>query len=174
MELGLLSDGDAMNVKAAFDNRFILSLEEFAASHRRWLAENGVALQTWYACAYRWDKMGPDVRPLSYDAALTALKSRERTVFIMSEDHGDVSCSMCALEGYEKNQKGFVAQVSALALAERIEYEWNEEYIKEAFLGKDKLLPDDLYIFDIWFIWLLVFAHETDKTGAQYCMSFGI
>lgn len=59
MELGLLSDGDAMNVKAAFDDRFILSLEEFAASHRRWLAENGVALQTWYACAYRWDKRGP-------------------------------------------------------------------------------------------------------------------
>lgn len=59
MEPGLHSDGDAMNVKAAFDDRFILSLEEFAASHRGWLAENGVALQTWYACAYRWDKMGP-------------------------------------------------------------------------------------------------------------------
>ena len=135
MEFGLLPDGDAMKIKGDFDVRFILSFNEFAAARREWLTENSMDLQAWHVRAYRWDKMGPDVRPISCDAALAALKSRERTVFIMSEDNGDISCSMCAFEGYEKNQKGFVAQVSALALAERIEYEWDEEYIKEAFLS---------------------------------------
>ena len=174
MEFGLLPDGDAMKIKGDFDVRFILSFNEFAAARREWLTENSMDLQAWHVRAYRWDKMGPDVRPISCDAALAALKSRERTVFIMSEDKGDISCSMCAFEGYEKNQKGFVAQVSALALAERIEYEWDEEYIKEAFLGKEKLLPDDLYVFDIQFSWLLVFTHEICETGARYCMSWKI
>lgn len=83
--------------------------------------------------------------------------------------------AVCArLKGMKKIKRVLLRRFLSLALAERIEYEWNEEYIKEAFLGKDKLLPDDLYIFDICFIWLLVFAHETDKTGARYCMSFGI
>lgn len=65
--------------------------------------------------------------------------------------------AVCArLKGMKKIKRVLLRRFLSLALAERIEYEWNEEYIKEAFLGKDKLLPDDLYIFDICFIWLLV------------------
>ena len=184
MEFRLLSAEEGTKIKERFDAEFLLSPSEFISSYREFYArliQNGDDFQAWYDDAYRWDKLRPEAHILSYDAALQALRKQAGKVLIMSENDGNRSSNMCKLEGYEKNQKGFVAEVSAVSLAERIEYEWYMEYAEETPLGREHILPEDLYVFTPDLSWVLVFTHElvtheTDKNevNLRYCLSYGI
>lgn len=83
--------------------------------------------------------------------------------------------AVCArLKGMKKIKRVLLGRFLLLRSRKESNMNGMRNIYKEAFLGKEKLLPDDLYIFDIWFTWLLVFTHETDKTGVRHCISFGI
>ena len=133
-----------------------------------------------YDGAYLWEKMS--IPAVTIREALKLLRSHEGTVLFLSEP--EMSGNPGELYLYGREIYDFVAMADAHELADRIEYEWFENWrltLKGDCLP-DSILPDDLYVFDTTFEWVIVFTHENDpdydgkSEGAEsrYCKAFGV
>ena len=159
-----------------FIDAFVLSkedLEMVCPDLRDRLEAMGGDFDAWYAEAYLWDKMSPDLPVADFSTALSLLRGREGTVLFMSES--EITGKPCALLHHGRHVCDFVAMADARELADRIEYEWLEypRLTKEAPL--ELTLPEDLYVFDTALEWVIVFTHETVTTPeTRFCRAFGV
>ena len=159
-----------------FTDAFILSKEDFELIHptaRESMEAMGGDFDEWYADAYLWDKLSPDLPAVDFDTALSLLRGRVGTVLFMSE--AESSGKPCALLHRGREVCDFVAMADAGELADRIEYEWKEfpRLMKEA--PAELTLPEDLYVFDTALDWVIVFTHETvTAPETRFCRVFGV
>lgn len=155
----IAENGDAL--RRALTEKYSMTWEEFQISHKDlldvWASKNHpVAFEE----LHLWERM--DHRAISFDTALAYLRSLSGDVYVMSEDTRFPDCAGIIIDGVER--KGEVARVNAQALADRIEFEWYEDYrllLRDMYLATT-ILPADLYVFDETMEHLLVFTHETD------------
>lgn len=165
--------------RADFMEAFILTRDEW-----KYLHPNSVLSladdDRRYDGAYLWEKMSMPV--VTVREALRLLRSREGTVLFLSESEISGNSGELYLHGREIYD--FVAMADTHELADRIEYEWFENW-RLALTGeclRDSMLPEDLYVFDTTFEWVIVFTHENDPhcdgtpEGAEsrYCKAFGL
>ena len=159
-----------------FIDAFVLSKEDFDMihpTHREELEAMGGDLDAWYAEAYLWEKLSPDLPVVNFDTALSRLREREGTVLFMSES--EITGKPCALLHKGRAVCDFVAMADARELADRVEYEWKEfpRLAREA--PHELTLPEDLYVFDTALEWVIVFTHETVTTPeTRFCRAFGV
>lgn len=174
---------DAAEVRQAFTNKFTLSWDEFCLSNREWIenaAKSGYTVD--YEGLYLWELMNE--RAISFADALSFLRSLNGDVYLMSESEKKPNAHGFTLDGVE--YKGIVARADARALADLIEYEWNEGWrlMDTGYYLADTVLPEDLYVFDEAMEHLLVFTHESDFweleltdpmrcAASRYCMMHG-
>lgn len=159
-----------------FIDAFVLSKEDFDMIHptyREELEAMGGDLDAWYAEAYLWEKLSPDLPVVDFDTALSRLREREGTVLFMSES--EITGKPCALLHKGRAVCDFVAMADARELADRVEYEWKEfpRLVREA--PHELTLPEDLYVFDTALEWVIVFTHEIVTTPeTRFCRAFGV
>lgn len=177
MKIELLENAD--EIRQNFIDRFLEDRESFRVVHNDF-AERLKDFDQWFDGAYMWDKLPVDVPVVTFAKALELLKSCHGNVLFMSECKGFQA--MCHLPIQGEKLEGFVAVADSKQLADRISYEWYEgaklflenRYIKEA-------LPEDLYIFDETYEWMIVFTHETDwdaedtegELDTRFCRAYG-
>ena len=158
-----------------FMDAFVLSQEDFAFAQPQWrenLSAMGGNFDEWYATAYLWEKLSPDLPVADFDTALSLLRSKRETVLFMSESES--SHKPCALIHHGRQLTDFVAMADPRELADRIEYEWKEHprLFREA--PHELTLPEDLYVFDTTLDWVIVFTHEIVTTPeSRFCRAFG-
>lgn len=159
-----------------FTDAFILSKEDFEVAHpayRDRLEAAGGDFDGWYAEAYLWEKLSPDLPAVDLDTALSLLRGRQGTVLFMSES--EITGKPCALLHRGREVCDFVAMADARELADRIAYEWKEfpRLTREA--PHELTLPEDLYVFDTSLDWVIVFTHEIVTTpDTRFCRAFGV
>ena len=159
-----------------FIDAFVLSKEDFDMIHptdREEPEAMGGDLDAWYAEAYLWEKLSPDLPVVDFDTALSRLREREGTVLFMSES--EITGKPCALLHKGRAVCDFVAMADARELADRVEYEWKEfpRLVREA--PHELTLPEDFYVFDTALEWVIVFTHETVTTPeTRFCRAFGV
>ena len=159
-----------------FMDAFVLSKEDFEMLHpayREELESVGGDFDAWYAEAYLWEKLSPDLPTVDFDTALSLLRGREGTVLFMSES--EITGKPCALLHFGREVCDFVAMADVRELADRIEYEW-KEYPRLAREATHELtLPEDLYVFDTTLDWVIVFTHSVVTTPeTRFCRAFGV
>lgn len=148
-------------IRRNFNAKFVYTEAEFELHHKDWIERSsaqGHPLS--YDRLLLWDKM-PCYQAISFDRALKFLRSLNGDVYALSEPGGEGG-RVFTIQG--TRYSGVVIQVNAVALAERIEYEWYEEWrlgALDQYLD-DAMLPPDLYVFDPSMEHLLVFTHEND------------
>ncbi len=163
-----------------FTEAFILTKEEFRLLHPDFVSRLSSDYDDWYDGAYLWDKMS--MPSVNFRKALELLRARKGSVLFMSEP--EISGHDAALYLHGRETYDFVAIADARELADRIEYEWFESWrwaLEGGSLG-ELILPDELYVFDTTFDWVIVFTHENDPEydgkpeGAEtrFCMAFGV
>ena len=164
-----------------FMDAFVLTRDEFKTLHSDFVSDLS-DYDKWYAGAYLWDKMSPDMPEVTIREALKLLRTREGTVLFMSEP--EISGHHGELIHHGRQVYDYVAMADPHELADRIEYEWFEGhrlFLKDRYLT-DAILPEDLYVFDTTLDWVIVFTHETDPNknltseGAEtrFCMAIGL
>ena len=159
-----------------FIDAFVLSKEDLEMVRPDWrdrLESMGGDFDAWYAEAYLWEKMSPDLPVADFSTALSLLRGREGTVLFMSES--EITGKPCALLHHGRQVCDFVAMTDARELADRIEYEWLEapRLTKDAPL--ELTLPEDLYVFDTTLDWVIVFTHSIVTTPeTRFCRVFGV
>ncbi len=160
MEIKLLDN--AIEVRKAFIDQFVLSWEEFQIKNQDLITTYCLDVN-WYNEAYLWDKLDFDFHIATFSEALSALKAHTGNVLIMSEGEthdqpGELFCD-------NERIKNFIAQVNSEELAKLIEKEWFYSYELAARDMYDPcpVLPEDLYVFDESMSWLIVFTHETTE-----------
>ena len=170
---------------ADFMEAFILTRDEFRTVRPDFVAsleDLHIDFDLWYDRAYLWDKMSPDLPVVTVREALRLLRSREGRVLFMSEP--EMSGNPGGLIHRGREVHDYVAMVHAHELADRIKYEWFENhrlYSEDHYLA-DTILPEDLYVFDTTFDWVIVFTHETDpdmdlsseSAETRLCLAFGV
>ena len=136
-----------------FTDAFVLSKEDLEVARPEWrekLEAMGADFDAWYAEAYLWEKLSPDLPVADFDTALSLLRGQEGTVLFMSE--AESSGKPCALLHYGREVCDFVAMAAPRELA----------------------LPEDLYVFDTTLGRVIVFTHETVTTPeSRFCRGFG-
>ena len=178
MKIELLKEPNI--IRKRFADRFLEDRESFRINHADFV-EQLSHFDNWFDQAYMWDRLPDHVPVVTISQALELLKSLDETVLFMSECEGFHATCHLPING--ENVEGFVAKADPKELAERIAYEWYEgwklskgnKYIQEA-------LPEDLYIFDETYDWMIVFTHETgwalDNTeeglDTRYCRAYGL
>ena len=159
-----------------FMDAFVLSKEEFLSLQPDFAAyadAHGVDFDEWYAEAYLWEKLSPDLPAVDFDTALSLLREREGTVLFMSESES--THKPCALLHRGREVWDFVAMADAGELADRIGYEWREYPRLTREAPHELTLPEDLYVFDTTLEWVIVFTHETVTTpDTRFCRAFGV
>ena len=158
MDFKLLDN--AVEVRKAFIDRFVLSWEEFQIKQQEWLVTYGIDIK-WYNEAYLWDKLNFDFSIATFSEALSAIKTHTGNVLIMSE--GELHHQPGELFYNNERIKNFVAQINGEELTKLIEKEWFDSYKLAArdMYNPCPILPEDLYVFDESMSWLVVFTHET-------------
>ncbi len=162
-----------------FMEAFVLDKEDLRTVRSdfcRQLEAAGIGLDEWYAEAYLWDKLSPELPVVSFETALSLLRSREGAVLFMSESRS--SLKPCALIHHGRKISDFVAMVDPRELADRIEYEWRELPRLFATSPEELTLPEDLYVYDTSLEWVIVFTHETVPMAdgmpeGRFCRTFG-
>ena len=175
---------NASAIRAAFEEKFLLSWERFQTERKEWL--EFVSSRGWNFCyetALLWDRM-PTYTTVSFEKALAFLRQVKTPVLLMSEGPAYPSHCNIYLEG--KPCKAVVVEAEPVALADRIAYEWYANFllnVKNMYLGT-AVLPWDIYVFDEAMEHLLVFTHEhddwdpelDDPVGAantRFCLAWG-
>ena len=155
---------------------FVLSKEDFELLYPACREESeamGGDFDEWYAEAYLWEKMSPDLPTVDFDTALSLLRSRGGTVLFMSESES--THKPCGLIHYGREVCDFVAMADAGELADRIEYEWREYPRLTREAPHELTLPEDLYVYDTTLDWVIVFTHKTVTTPeTRFCRAFGV
>ncbi len=181
MKIELLKDADGIRQK--FIDRFLDNRNKFKTEHKEFVEElkkNGYDVDQWYDGAYMWDKLSTNVPIVTIFQALELLKSRKSNVWFMSECKG--FHATCHLMYNNEKIEGFAAKADAVELGEKISYEWFES-IKIYLEGYnlEQILPEDLYVFDETYEWVIVFTHETDwrvegleeAANTRLCFAYG-
>lgn len=181
MNISIIGNGE--EIRRAFIQKFTMPWDVFREKHNAWIktlaAKNRPVI---YQERYLWELM--DHREISFAQSLALLRTIPGDVFFMSENGDKPHCYGIRVNGIE--YKGGVARMDAAALADLIEYEWYEEWRLSAldmYLA-DKVLPDDLYVFDAAMEHLLVFTHENDyweleleqpmkAAASRFCKMYG-
>ncbi len=153
MELKLLDHAE--QIREAFIAHFVLSWEAFKSKHPM--------DEEWCKRAFLWDRMDSAKSPdISFDAALTYLRTRNGPVLFMFE------------AGKSTHYKGnplvdFVAEADAQVLATQIEQEWYTSFRLAAqyMYDPNAFFPEDVYVFDLSMSWCVVFTHETTDWEAE-------
>lgn len=162
-----------------FNEAFILTKEEWQMFHPDFVSRISSSYDDWYDGAYLWEKMS--MPTVTFKDALDLLRAREGSVLFTSEYEMSGNDGALYLHGREIHD--FVAMADARELADRIEHEWLESWrwaLEGGCLG-DLILPDELYVFDTTFEWVIVFTHETDPdydgkpegADTRFCMAYG-
>ncbi len=142
----------------------------------RRLEAMGMGLDEWYAEAYLWDKLSPELPVVEFETALSLLRSRVGAVLFMSESESPLKS--CALIHHGRMVYDFVAVADPRELADRVEYEWREAPRLFTESPEELTLPEDLYVYDTTLEWVIVFTHETAPTAegmpeGRFCRAFG-
>ncbi|MBQ7048297.1 MAG: hypothetical protein IJN86_05050 [Clostridia bacterium] len=169
MNYTLLSEEQAKQVRQAFEKAFIETPEEYMASCIKWREEyfsnnpnaHVYPLPKFDEVIY-WSKI-KCYKEIAFAEAISFLSSISNPVYFMSD---------LALEGYvgmhllndPRASIGFVAvHDDPKSFAEHIYDEWKcymtYDYENEE-VWFEPLLPEDLYVFDDSFSWMLVFTHH--------------
>ena len=163
-------------MRADFIDAFVLTPEDLEIAHPGWRERPeamGEDYDVWYADAYLWEKLSPDLPAVDFDTALTLLRGRTGTVLFMSE--AECSGKPCALTHHGREVCDFVAMADPRELADRIEYEWREYPRLAAEAPHELTLPEDLYVYDTALEWVIVFTHEITSTpDTRFCRAFGL
>ena len=151
-------------IRSRFIDTFVASYSEFAVTHKDWICElrekHGIEFdEKYYSEMYMWDRITKNDRVISFADALNLLRNKNEEVLFLTEDPKCRIYDFCELN----KETYFVAVSLAQELAECISYEWFTSYelIAQYCYLADKILPEDLYVFDRSFTWCLVFTHET-------------
>ena len=159
-----------------FMDAFVLSKEDFEMvqpAYREELEAAGGDFDEWYAEAYLWEKLSPNLPVVDFDTALSLLRGRQGRVLFMSE--AESSGKPCALLHRGREVCDFVAMVDAWELADRIEYEWKEYPRLTREAPHELTLPEDLYVYDTTLDWVIVFTHKTVAIPeTRFCRAFGV
>ena len=162
-----------------FVDAFVMDKADFAVAHPDWVRlmdeQCPTGFDGWYEAAFLWEKMSPDIPAVDFDRALTLLRGRAGKVLVLSES--EMSGHDGGLVLYGRKVYDFVAIADPRELADRLEYEWNNED-RLYFEGK-LTLPSDVYVFDTTLEWVIVFTHEwyADTDGGvepRVCKAFGL
>lgn len=169
MNYTLLSEEQAKQVRQAFENAFIETPEEYMTDCIKWREEYFSAnpnahvypLPKFDEVIY-WSKI-KCYKEIDFAEAISFLSSISNPVYFMSD---------LALEGYvgmhllndPRASIGFVAvHDDPKSFAEHIYDEWKRSYTYDYENEEEwfePLLPEDLYVFDDSFSWMLVFTHH--------------
>lgn len=169
MDYTLLNEERAKQVRERFESTFIETPEEYMASALKWREEyfsNNPNAHVYpipnYDKGVYWSKI-KCCEEISFTDALSFLSKTDNDVYFMSDPELEGYFGMHLLN-WDSNSIGFVAVHNApKEFAEFIYDEWKRSYTvdyeneEEWF---DPLLPDDLYVFDESFSWMLVFTHH--------------
>lgn len=163
MNFTLLKDPDG--IRARFREKFVPAWAEFQVHHANWIAEvaarNYVIDADWYAQSYMWERFPPDVPYATMEEALSFLRTRTDSVYLISEAANHHSHPRLSIAGV--HHTNFAALCNATELADLIKHEWFEDYrlSMQNMYDPDPVLPSELYIFDPEMTWCAVFTHET-------------
>lgn len=159
MEISIVGNGK--EIRRAFIQKFTMPWEQFQEANKAWIqrcaAKNYPII---YEERYLWELM--DYPEISFDQALALLRTLPGEVYAMTENESTPCCNWIKWSGIE--YKGGVAKMDARALADRLAYEWYEDWrlsTLDMYLA-DVVFPYDLYVFDDAMEHLLVFTHEND------------
>ena len=169
MDYTLLNEERAKQVRERFESTFIETPEEYIASALKWRDEyfsNNPNAHVYpipnYDKVVYWSKI-KCYKEIDFAEAISFLSSISNPVYFMSDVELEGYVGMHLLKD-DKASIGFVAVHDDLkSFAEHIYNEWkcymtyDYENEEEWF---DPLLPDDLYVFDESFSWMLVFTHH--------------
>jgi len=154
------------SLRHKFIQNFLISWDEFQISHKDFIeniAKNGNIIfdEKMYNESLMWDKMPTTYPKVSFNKALNFLKSKNHEIIFISETDNYPFAFPLTYKG--ENIPSFIAKADAKALASLIEYEWFESYrlAEQGMYNPDFMLPEDLYVFDDSFEWVIVFTHET-------------
>ena len=181
MRITLAENGT--DIRRAFVEKHTMPWPRFLENHRDWvkfLEDRKYPVR--YEDRFLWELM--DYPTVPFDQALALLRSMEGDVFFMSEGETSPHCHGLLIDG--KTHKGGVAKAKAAALSDLIGYEWYEQWrlsAMDSYLA-DRVLPDDLYVFDTGMERLLVFTHENDfwdleleqpmkAAASRFCKMYG-
>ena len=169
MNYTLLNEQEATRVRERFEKTFIETPQEYelSAAKRReeQLAENPNAqiypIPNYNEVIY-WSKI-KCYKEIDFAEAISFLSSISNPVYFMSDVELEGYVGMHIL-GRNYDSIGFVAvHDDPKSFAEHIYAEWKRyntydyENEEEWF---EPLLPEDLYVFDVSFSWMLVFTHH--------------
>lgn len=181
MNISIMENG--IEIRQTFIQKFTMPWDIFQEVHKEWIEAAAAKNYTvTYKDRYLWELM--DHQVISLTQALELLRAMPGDVYFMSENEDKPCCHGIIVNGDE--HKGGVVKMNAMALADRIEYEWYEEWRLSAlnmYLA-DRILPADLYVFDSSMEHLLVFTHENDyweleleqpmkAAASRFCMMYG-
>ena len=181
MNISIVDNGK--EIRQAFIQKFTMPWDDFQEAHKEWI-ERCAAKNYPIICEerYLWEMM--DYQEISFDQALALLRTLPGEVYAMTENESARCCNWIKLNGVE--YKGGVARMDARALADRIEFEWYEEWRLSAldmYLA-DWVFPSDLYVFDASMEHMIAFTHENDfweleleqpmkAAASRYCEMYG-
>ena len=169
MKLTLMDN--AAELRARFFERFVMTWEEFQATHADWIAEladKGYTIdRNWYSQAYMWDRMSPTFPSVSFREALAVLRSVEEPVLFLSElpDHHSKPRLFHAAE----HHTDFAAVCDPAELADLLEEEWFKEYrlAEQNMYNPNRVLPYDVYVTDHDMTWFIAFTSETTDWDSE-------
>ena len=169
MNYTLLPTEKATQIREMFERAFIETPQEYALRAAKWREEafaknpnSHVHPISNYDEVIYWSKIKP-CEEIEFTDALSFLSNFDNPVYFMSDPE---------LEGYvrmhllnlDSDSIGFVAvHNDSKAFAEFIYDEWKLRYTFDYENEEewyDPPLPDDLYVFDDSFSWMLVFTHH--------------
>ena len=158
---------ESHDIRNKFFDTFITPYAEFCDTHKEWISamleKHGMKFdEKFYSEMFMWDRITKNDRVISFADALRLLRDKPGEVLFLTEAPECHSYDGCKLS----KESEFVATTPAKDLADCISYEWftaYELYEQNCYLD-NRILPDDLYIFDRSFTWCLVFTHETDES----------
>ena len=169
MNYTLLNEQEATRVRERFEKTFIKTPQEYELSAAKWreeqFAENPNAqiypIPNYNEVIY-WSKI-KCYKEIDFEEAISFLSSISNPVYFMSDVELEGYVGMHLLKD-DKASIGFVAvHDDPKSFAEHIYNEWKcymtYDYENEE-VWFEPLLPEDLYVFDESFSWMLVFTHH--------------
>lgn len=176
MKYSLLSDH--LQIRKRFLLRFTLAYPDFCRIRRermrRWPERyRDQFTESYYERIPYSDRLIPAFRPLSFVDALAQLRSWARPARFLTNGPD----SLCHDHTILGNQTLYCALADPRELADRLEFEWFEEYrlFEEMMHLPDAIFPSELYVFDEQMSRCLIFTHETDETElpeTRICLTF--
>ena len=169
MKLTLLDN--AAELRARFFERFVMTWEEFQATHADWiavLADKGYTIdRNWYSQAYMWDRMSPAFPIVSFWDALAVLRSVGEPVLFLSEAPDHHSSPRLFHEG--EPHTDFAAECDGAELADLLEEEWFKEYrlAEQNMYNPNRVLPYEVYVTDRDMTWFIAFTNETTDWDSE-------